>query len=306
MLEQVQSWWSGTGWFRCETCRWRGRLRDVWDSDAAFPHLPPLRLGRELDMEFLQQRDEESLIELVMSRQDELKGILKVWLDDSRAAPPGWLRVTTVEGAKKLLGAGLAEEISLDYDLGWCAECLGRGDHLKRSGQRHCPHMATGYDLVVWMAETGFWSHLPPIVHSGNMEGGAKMLGVIAKQWRGPGRNGPAPEAPAAPQTEPGKAAPARAAAGEEPRVSRGGLDSSTVTTLSTCQKCGRAGLYRAHRHSNLQRIVSMIMRRYPVRCEACGWMQWSKAPILVRLSPGADASAERIETDRIDQMDRD
>src|SRR4051812_10847817 len=72
LLEQARAWWGGTGWFRCETCRWRGRLRDVWDPEAAFPHLPPLRLGRDLNFEILQQRDEESLVELVLSRRNDL------------------------------------------------------------------------------------------------------------------------------------------------------------------------------------------------------------------------------------------
>lgn len=282
MLEQAQAWWTHTRWFRCETCKWRGRLRDVWDPNAAFPHIPPLRIGRDPDIEFLQQRDEEALIDLVLSRKDSLRGILKVWLDDSRAAPPGWLRVTTVESARKLLEARLVHEISLDYDLGYCADCLKRGDHLKQSDQRHCPHMPTGYDLVAWMAETGHWSQIPPTVHSGNMEGGARMLGIIARQWHEPG-------------------APAAA----YPPV-RMETNSATLTRLSTCPKCGRAGLHRTHRRSNLQRAISMMTRLYPVRCEACGWSQWSKAPILVRLSPGADTPTERIDTERIEQIDPD
>src|SRR5262245_33988006 len=101
LVEQAHAWWTGTRWFRCETCRWRGRLRNVWDPDAAFPHLPPLHIGRDLDIGFLQQRDEDALIDLVLSRRDNLKGILRVWLDDSRAAPPGWLRVTTVASATR-------------------------------------------------------------------------------------------------------------------------------------------------------------------------------------------------------------
>jgi hypothetical protein len=285
-LEQFQAWWSRTGWFRCETCKWRGRLRDVWDPNAAFPHLPPLRLGRDLDIEFLQQRDEESLVDLVLSRQADLRGQLRIWLDDSRPAPTGWLRVTTVTSARRLLQAGLVAELSLDYDLGWCADCLGSGEHLKRSGQRHCPHTPTGFDLVEWMAQTQHWSAVPPTVHSGNIEGGARMLGVIARQWRDPKASGPS-EGP------------------KEPAATTD-VSSGSVTTLTTCPQCGGARLYRTHRRSNLDRLRSMLTRRYPVRCEACGWTRWSKAPILVRLSPGADAPTERIETERFEQIDPD
>lgn len=301
LLEQAQAWWSKTNWFRCETCKWRGRLRDVWDPDAAFPHIPPLRLGRDLDIEFLQQRDEASLVELVLSRTEQLKNALNVWLDDSRPAPPGWLRVTTVMNAQRLLEAGLVSELSLDYDLGWCPDCLSRGEHLKHSGQRHCPHMPTGYDLVAWMSDTNHWSAVPPIVHSGNVEGGARMLGMIARRWQhpeGPPANGSTPALDVQ-ASDPNLVVDAVAASAHP--VSH---DSSTVTTLTACPNCGSTRLYRTHRRSNLERLVSLVSRRYPVRCEACGWTRWSKRPILVRLSPGADTPSERIEAERFERID--
>jgi hypothetical protein len=287
---------SRTKWFRCETCKWRGRLRDVWDPDAAFPNIPPLRVSRELNVELLQQRDETSLIELVLTQKESLQGELKIWLDDSRPAPPGWLRVTTVPSAQKLLEAGLVSEISLDYDLGWCVECLGRGDHLKRSGARHCPHMLTGYDLVAWMAETRHWSMHPPIVHSGNMDGGAKMLGVIARQWREPPHIAKT-QAPSRP--EPSSAPVEATVPGHVP-------EAGTFTTLSTCPHCGGAHLYRTHRRSALERLRSMFTRRYPIRCEACGWTRWSKSPILVRVTPGADAPVERVDFSGLEHRDSD
>jgi predicted RNA-binding Zn-ribbon protein involved in translation (DUF1610 family) len=289
-LEQVQAWVSRTKWFRCQTCKWRGRLRDVWDPDTAFPDLPPLRIARELNIEFLQQRDEASLIDLVLTKKDELRDQLRIWLDDSRPAPPGWLRVTTVQSAQKLLEAGLVLEISLDYDLGWCAECLEKGDHLKRSGARHCPHMLTGYDLVAWMADTRHWSKHPPIVHSGNMDGGAKMLGVIARQWREPSP-GKMPEPPRRPASS---------------QVTGHVPEAGTFTALSTCPSCGGARLYRTHRRSAFERMRSMLTRRYPVRCEACGWTRWSKNPILVRVTPGADVPAERVDFANLEQIDDD
>ena len=181
--ERTQTWWTRTEWFRCETCRWRGRLHDVWKPDEAFPDLPPLRLGRDLDIDPLQQRDENALVDLVLERADSLKGAIDLWLDDSRPAPPAWLRVTTVHNAKRMLEARLVRELSLDYDLGWCADCVARDEHLTNSGRRHCEHTPTGYDLVQWMAETEHWPTAPPTVHSGNVEGGARMLGMIARYW---------------------------------------------------------------------------------------------------------------------------
>jgi predicted RNA-binding Zn-ribbon protein involved in translation (DUF1610 family) len=288
-FEQLQGWFTRTKWFRCQTCKWRGRLRDVWDPDTAFPDLPPLRIARDLNIEFLQQRDEASLIDLVLTKKDSIQGQLKIWLDDSRPAPAGWLRVTTVPSAQKLLEAGLVLELSLDYDLGWCADCLEKGDHLKRTGARHCPHMLTGYDLVAWMAETRHWSKHPPIVHSGNMDGGAKMLGVIARQWREPAATTPEGPRESVPATM----------AGHVP-------EAGTFTALSTCPSCGGAHLYRTHRRSALERARSMLTRRYPVRCDACGWTRWSKSPILVRVTPGGDVPTDRVEFGHLERTDDD
>ncbi len=295
-IEQLQAWVSRTKWFRCETCTWRGRLRDVWDPNAAFPNIPPLRVSRELNVELLQHRDEAALIELVLTQKESLQGQMKIWLDDSRPAPQGWLRVTTVPSAQRLLEAGLVSEISLDYDLGWCVECLTRGDHLKRSGARHCPHMLTGYDLVAWMAETRHWSRHPPIVHSGNMDGGAKMLGVIARQWREPAEASRAAARPLpAPSPDSGK----NTMPGHVP-------EAGTFTTLSMCPHCGGAHLYRTHRRSALDRVRSMFTRRYPIRCDACGWTRWSKNPILIRVTPGADAPVERVDLSGLEHRDSD
>jgi hypothetical protein len=43
---------------------------------------------------------------------------VKVWLDDRRPAPEGWVRVRTPEEAIDLLRAGGVDELSLDHDLG--------------------------------------------------------------------------------------------------------------------------------------------------------------------------------------------
>ena len=43
---------------------------------------------------------------------------MRVWLDDRREAPEGWVRVRTPEEAIELLRSGGVEALSLDHDLG--------------------------------------------------------------------------------------------------------------------------------------------------------------------------------------------
>ncbi len=297
--ERFQAWWSGTEWFRCDTCKWRGRIRDEWKPAHAFPDLPALRLDKDLNVDPLQQRDEDALTGLVLEQAETLRGTLRVWLDDSRPAPPGWLRVTTVRNARRLVEAGLVREISLDYDLGWCAECISREEHLKSSGRRHCEHTPTGYDLVAWMAETGRWPSAPPIVHSGNIEGGARMLGVIARHWH----DGALTPNPAAGVDG---AAPEPGEGGEiahTPPAPSG--DAANVSTLTQCPKCHGPFLHRTHRHSTFERFRSLVTRQLPVRCNACGHTFWSREPILVRLSSRSDGGAAH-ENPRLDEFDPD
>jgi hypothetical protein len=298
--ESFQEWWSQTVWFRCYTCHWRGRLTDEWKPSQAFPDLPALRLDKDLNVDPLQQRDEDALTDLVLQQGEQLRGTLKVWLDDSRPAPSGWLRVTTVRNARRLVEAGLVREISLDYDLGWCAECLAREEHLKNSGRRHCEHTPTGYDLVAWMAETGRWPAAPPTVHSGNIEGGARMLGVIARYWHD-GALTPAP------MPADGESPEAAETADIEHTPPAPHPDAANVATLTNCPKCHGPFLHRTHRHSTFERLRSMVTRRYPVRCNACGYTTWSADPILVRLSssmhtkPGGEPPHENSPLDDFD-----
>ena len=84
---------------------------------------------------------------------------MKLYLDDEREAPVGWVRVRWPEEAIELLKTGQVTDLSLDHDLGDDA----RG---------------TGYDVVLWIeeaVETG--GFLPPriVVHSANASARAKM-----------------------------------------------------------------------------------------------------------------------------------
>ena len=96
--------------------------------------------------------------------------MIKLWLDDIRPAPAGWTWVKTVNAAAQLLAVGHFDksraivEASLDHDLG--------------------ENEPTGYDLVKWMAETGFWPETKPRVHSANPPGAENMRATIDRYWR--------------------------------------------------------------------------------------------------------------------------
>lgn len=91
---------------------------------------------------------------------------MKLFLDDERKPPEGWVRVRWPEEAIEILKTGKVIELSLDHDLGDDA----RG---------------TGYDVILWIeqavATEGF---VPPkiVVHSANpparqrMEAGIRSI----------------------------------------------------------------------------------------------------------------------------------
>ena len=90
---------------------------------------------------------------------------MKVWLDDERAAPEGWVHVRTPEEAIELLHGGDVEEISLDHDLG-----LDGGDRERM-----------GYDVLLWL-EREVAAGRPPAaisVHSGNIGAVKRMEQAI-------------------------------------------------------------------------------------------------------------------------------
>ena len=84
---------------------------------------------------------------------------MKVFLDDLRPTPEGWVRAYWPDEAIELLRSGEVEEISLDHDL---------GDDSR----------GTGYDVVLWIEEAvATSSFTPPVisVHSANSSARAKM-----------------------------------------------------------------------------------------------------------------------------------
>ena len=88
---------------------------------------------------------------------------MRVYLDDERATPDGWVRAFWPSEVIALLETGEVLELSLDHDLG--------------DDER-----GTGYDVVLWIEEAvamnGF---IPPkiSVHSANSSAREKMLAGI-------------------------------------------------------------------------------------------------------------------------------
>jgi hypothetical protein len=84
---------------------------------------------------------------------------MKLYLDDERIPPEGWIQVRWPEEAIEILKTGKVTELSLDHDL---------GDDSR----------GTGYDVILWIEERvvteGF---VPPkiTVHSANPSARQKM-----------------------------------------------------------------------------------------------------------------------------------
>ena len=96
---------------------------------------------------------------------------LKVWLDDERPAPAGWLHVLTASDAITTLGTGRVSDLSLDCDLGFSC--------------------GTGYEVLVWLEKKVATSDftLPNLlVHATNPVGRKRMLAAIKKIVKTAGR----------------------------------------------------------------------------------------------------------------------
>lgn len=88
---------------------------------------------------------------------------MKVYLDDDRQAPEGWVQVFWPEEAIELLKMGVVTELILDHDL-------GDDDH------------GTGYDVLLWIEKAVYTEDFVPPkikVHSANLSARKKMeLGI--------------------------------------------------------------------------------------------------------------------------------
>jgi hypothetical protein len=73
------------------------------------------------------------------------KEIMKVYLDDIREIPKGWIGARTYQEARDLIDTGDVKEISLDHDLGT---------------------VLTGYDVILWIERQVYFGKIPkPIIH---------------------------------------------------------------------------------------------------------------------------------------------
>lgn len=94
---------------------------------------------------------------------------MRVFLDDERATPEGWVRAYWPDEVIALLETGVVAELSLDHDLG--------------DDQR-----GTGYTVLLWIEEQVFVNRFKPpkmTVHSANSSARAKMEAAIRViKWR--------------------------------------------------------------------------------------------------------------------------
>lgn len=100
---------------------------------------------------------------------------VKLWLDDVREAPDGWLWVRTAREALAILKTVVVDEISLDHDLG-----LDGVTAEDENGQ-------SGYDVARYieeMAYEGRMSRLKWSVHSSNPVGRKRMEAALRSAER--------------------------------------------------------------------------------------------------------------------------
>lgn len=89
-----------------------------------------------------------------------MRQFLKIYLDDERPAPEGWILVATPADAIDYLKTGKVLSLSLDHDL---------GDDVS---------IGTGYDVLSWIEErVVLYGFVPPIIdiHTANPSARIKM-----------------------------------------------------------------------------------------------------------------------------------
>lgn len=100
---------------------------------------------------------------------------IKVYLDDERPTPEGWVHARWPEDVIEYLEQGIVEEISLDHDL---------ADPFVE-GQGYCSSVKerTGYDVLLWIEEQvanhGF---VPPLIHIHTANSSARRRMEAAKE----------------------------------------------------------------------------------------------------------------------------
>ena len=104
---------------------------------------------------------------------------MKLWHDDVRPPPDGWIWARTNAAAKALLEMAVVSECSLDHDLGFHdvlrPDDPGSVTEVASPGERTDE---TGLDLVNWMVGTG---RVPAkvTIHSWNPDGATAMAASL-------------------------------------------------------------------------------------------------------------------------------
>jgi hypothetical protein len=106
---------------------------------------------------------------------------MKVYLDDCRPTPVGWIGCRWPSEVVDLLLAGSVTDLSLDHDLGDAEDSLA--ENRKE---------ITGYDVLVWLEEKVCLDRFDPpasiVVHSSNAAARKKMQAAIDNIYRLSGR----------------------------------------------------------------------------------------------------------------------
>jgi hypothetical protein len=108
---------------------------------------------------------------------------IRLWLDDKRAAPPGWVHARNARQAIDALKTQAVDEASLDHDLGHCDECKGCNGYKSQCG---CECHWSGHTVVLFMITTGRWPAAKPRVHSANPVGAENMRAAIDRYFPDP------------------------------------------------------------------------------------------------------------------------
>lgn len=107
---------------------------------------------------------------------------MKVWLDDVRVPPKGWLWVKSYDEAVECFqeNEGGVLDCSLDHDLGF--EEAAQGKNIFDLANYNYNNVAlTGYDFVRWIMEHEAWPLKSLGIHSANPVGARNMMGVIER-----------------------------------------------------------------------------------------------------------------------------
>lgn len=111
---------------------------------------------------------------------------MRLYLDDVRPCPlVGYDVARTLDEAKAMLADAWSkahvgvDAVSLDHDLGMCAECLPTFT----GGLLTCPHAGNGYDLLLWMDDRDIWPARID-VHSMNPVGAQRMRDFVKDRPR--------------------------------------------------------------------------------------------------------------------------